>query len=205
MISCRHAPLALPPAAEQALAAAYAEPHRRYHNAAHLADVLAWLDWVADAGAWRDLTSAYLAAVGHDAVYVPGARDNEARSAALVRQLLAGAVPAPTLDRAAQLILLTARHGAIAPEELAGDPDAAHLLDCDTAILGAAPAAFDAYHAAIAAEYAPTVPPAAFRAGRRAFLAGLLARPRIFLSDRFHARLDAPARANLARALAGAA
>ena len=40
MFGCRHAPLALPPEIERALAAAYAEPHRAYHTAAHIAEVL---------------------------------------------------------------------------------------------------------------------------------------------------------------------
>ena len=205
MFGCRHAPLTLAPEIERTLAAAYAEPHRAYHTAAHIAEVLRWYDWVAAEVGWREPTAVYLAALFHDTVYDPLAKDNEARSAALARQRLAAAasptVDATTLDRCADLILLTARHGALEPAAVAADPDAAHFLDCDTAILGAPPAEFDAYDAAVAAEYRQ-VPAAAFRAGRRAFLTGLLARPRIFLSDRFHARLDAAARANLARAAA---
>ena len=207
---CRRAPLALAPDVERRLAAADAEPHRAYHTAAHIAEVLGWYDRVADEAGWRDPAAVYLAAVFHDAVYDPLAKDNEARSAALARRLLGAAPgagtagagssgpapgPAPaTIDRCAALILLTARHGAIDPAELAGDADAAHFLDCDTAILGAPPAAFDAYDAAIAAEYGH-VPAEAFRAA-------MLARPRIFFSELFHAHLDAAARANLARAAA---
>lgn len=198
LFGCRRAPLALPPEALQALAAAYTEPHRAYHTAAHIAEVLRWYDRVADEVGWRDPAAVYLAAVFHDAVYDPAAKDNEARSAELARRL-AGALAPAAIDRCGELILLTARHGAIEPAAV--DADAAHFLDCDTAILGAPPAEFDAYDAAIAAEYRH-VPAEAFRAGRRAFLAGMLARPRIFLSELFHARLDAAARSNLARALA---
>ncbi|HWU88436.1 MAG TPA: hypothetical protein VN253_14215 [Kofleriaceae bacterium] len=195
MFGCRHAPLSLPADVERNLASAYAEPHRAYHNADHIAEVLRWYDLVADEAGWRDPTAVYLAALFHDAVYDPLAKDNEARSADLARRL-AGAP-----DRTAELILLTARHGALDPAVFDDDPDAAHFLDCDTAILGAPPAEFDAYDAAIAAEYR-AVPADAFLAGRRAFLANQLARPRIFQSPLFHARLDAAARANLARALA---
>jgi len=46
------------------------------------------------------------------------------------------------------------------------------------------------------------VPDDLYRAGRRAFLESMLARPRIFASDFFHARLDAAARDNLQRVLA---
>ena len=81
------------------------------------------------------------------------------------------------------------------------DRDAALFLDCDMAILGAGPAVFDAYDRGIAAEYRGKVPGWLFRLNRRRFLKGLLARERIFLSDFFHARLDAQARINLRRAV----
>jgi predicted metal-dependent HD superfamily phosphohydrolase len=198
MFGCRRAPLTLGPETLHALAVAYAEPHRAYHTAAHIAEVLGWYDQVADEVGWRDPAAVYLAALFHDAVYDPLAKDNEARSVELARRLAAGACTPAQLDRSVELILLTARHGAVDPAAL--DADAAHFLDCDTAILGAAPDAFDAYDAAVAIEYRQ-VPEAMYRAGRRAFLTAMLARPRIFSSDLFHARLDAAARQNLARAL----
>lgn len=197
MFECKHAPFALAPALAAELAAAYASPGRAYHDATHIADVLAWFDRVADDVGWRDAAAVYAAILFHDAIYVPGATDNEARSAAWVR---ASDVPCDR-ERAAHLIELTARHGQLQRDAFAGDPDAALFLDCDMAILGAAPAAFDAYDAAIAIEY-QAVPADAYRAGRRAFLAAVLAAPRIYLSDHVHAQLDAPARANLARAIA---
>lgn len=193
VFGCRHAPLELPPDLVAALAAAYAEPQRAYHTAAHVAEVLGWFDAVADDVGWRAPREVYVAVVFHDAVYFPGGSNNEARSAAWARE---AALPVdPT--RVTELIELTANHGRIDH----ADHDAAHFLDSDMAILGAAPAAFDAYDAGIAAEYrhAPRVP---YFAGRRAFLARLAASPRIFLTDYFHARLDAAARANLARAIA---
>ena len=193
MFACRHAPLALAPDVVRELEARYGEPHRAYHTAAHVTEVLRWFDDVADDGGWRDPAAVYLACVFHDAIYDPLAKDNEARSAELARTRAgAGA-------RTVELILLTARHGALAPGDV--DEEAALFLDCDVAILGAPADAFDAYDRGVAHEYG-AVPAAAYRAGRRAFLAGLRARPRIFLSERFHARLDAAARANLDRALA---
>lgn len=193
VFAARHAPLALAPEVARVLAAAYGEPHRAYHNEAHVAEVLRWFDVVADEAGWHDAASVYLAIVFHDAVYDPARTDNEARSAELARAL--GGAP----DRTTELILLTARHGAI--DAGAVDADAGHFLDCDTAILGAPPDEFDAYDAAITAEYRH-VPTAAFRAGRHRFLGRLLGRPRIFLTALFHARLESAARANLVRALA---
>lgn len=191
VFECRHQPIVLPAALQTTLAAAYAEPHRAYHTAAHIADVLGWYDQVADDVGWTTPLDVYTAIVFHDAIYVSGAKDNEARSAAW-------AMAEGCSARTAELIELTARHGGLVPADV--DPEAALFLDCDMAILGSAPAAFAAYDAAVAIEYR-AIPADAYRAGRRAFLAGVLAKPRIFLSDYFHTRLDAQARANLAAAL----
>lgn len=191
MFQCRHLPFALAPELVATLATAYAEPQRAYHTAAHIAEVLGWFDVVADEVGWTDPSAVYAAIVFHDAVYVPGAKDNEARSAAWC--LAEG-----FSKRSARLIELTARHGGLAPGEV--DAEAALFLDCDMAILAADPAAFAEYDRQIAFEY-QHVPREAYRAGRRAFLAGVLAKPRIFLSDYFHAKLDARARANLATSI----
>lgn len=201
MFDCRHRPLRLPDDLVAQLGAAYGEPHRAYHNATHIAEVLGWFDRVADDVGWHQPAEVYLAIVFHDAIYEPGAKDNEARSAAWARSAALdgelGAGVAVDRARVAQLVELTARHGSVT----AADHDAALFLDSDMAIVGSPPATFAAYDAAIAAEYAQ-VPRDAYRAGRRAFLAGLLGKPRIFLTDYFHASLDAQARANLAAALA---
>jgi predicted metal-dependent HD superfamily phosphohydrolase len=193
VFACRHAPLTLAPEVERVLAAAYAEPHRAYHTGTHIHEVLHWYDTVWDEVGWREPVEVYLAIVFHDVIYDPTRTDNEQRSADLARQL-AGAS-----TRTAELIVLTASHGKLDPATV--DHDAAHFLDADTAILGASAAVFDDYDAAIAVEY-QHVPPPAYRAGRRAFLASMLARPRIFFSELFHARLDRSARDNLARAIA---
>lgn len=191
----------LPPAFLATIEAAYATPPRAYHHFGHVQDVLDDYHDVAATDGWRQPDEVYLAVLFHDAIYVAGAADNEARSAALARALVADHLPDHGLDvdTVARLIELTARHGKLDGNDL--DDDARCFLDCDMAILAASPARYDAYEAAIAIEYA-AVPAPLFRAGRAAFLAGLLARPRIFLSDRFHASHDAPARANLRRARA---
>jgi predicted metal-dependent HD superfamily phosphohydrolase len=174
---------------------AYAEPHRVYHTAAHVADVLALYDEVADSVGWRSPAEVYVASVFHDAVYVPGARDNETRSAAWARR---AGLPVDS-DRVAALIELTAKHGTLASREV--DRDAALFVDCDMAILGASADTFDSYDAAIAREYS-LLPHDVYRTGRRAFLTRLANAPRIFQSNYFHVRLDQAARVNIARALA---
>lgn len=194
-------PLPLPEPILAEIVAAYGDGARAYHGLEHVLAVAREFAALHALDAWERPREVFLALLYHDAVYVPGAGDNEIKSAALARSALAAWLADAGLDaeRIAALILATARHGALTAAEV--DPEAALFLDCDMAVLGAPAGAYDAYERGIAAEYAG-VPQEAFRAGRRAFLAGLLAKPRIFLSDRFHARLDAAARENLSRALA---
>jgi predicted metal-dependent HD superfamily phosphohydrolase len=192
--------LLLPPGLWDAVRDAYGSPGRVYHTLDHVAEMGARFAEVAAAVGWQRPHEIFLALLFHDAVYAAGMPDNEARSAELARHEIARWLPAQPLDlgRIDRLIRLTARHGALAAGEL--DPEAALFVDCDMAILGADPARFDAYDAAVAVEFAG-LPPDWYRAGRRRFLLRLLAAPRIFWSDYFHARLDAAARANLDRAL----
>jgi predicted metal-dependent HD superfamily phosphohydrolase len=194
-------PLQLPPEQRAALEAAYATPARAYHNIGHVAEVLRhYLDVAAGPG-WRQPREIALAVLYHDAIYEAGRRDNEARSAVLAREHIARWWPDAGLDaeRVAELIELTARHGAIAADQV--DEETRLFLDGDMAILGAEPAVFDAYDRGIASEYRGHVPGPLFRLNRRRFLKALLKRERIFLSDYYHARYDAAARNNLRRAI----
>ncbi len=191
MFASRHLPS--PPASlVHELLGRYGESHRAYHNATHIADVLRWFDVVWDEVGWDSPADVYAAVLFHDAIYDPQRKDNEAQSADLAK--LHGAT-----DYARLLIMLTSKHGQLLPGDV--DRDAANFLDCDTAILGAEPAQFDAYDAAIRREYAG-IPDNDFARGRRAFLENMRARPRIFLGDLLHEKLDAAARDNLARAIA---
>jgi predicted metal-dependent HD superfamily phosphohydrolase len=187
----------------QALEQAYATPPRAYHGIGHVRALLQHFDAVAAGPGWTRPAEVMLAILFHDAVYQPGRSDNEARSAELARAQVPRWWPQAgyDLERVAELILLTARHGQLQPQDV--DAEAALFLDCDMAILAAPPAVFDAYDAGIAAEYRGHVPGLLYRINRRRFLRGLLARPRIFLSDFFHARCDADARANLRRVTVG--
>lgn len=202
-------PLALPPGQVDALKAAYRTPPREYHDWNHVAEVLCHHADVAAGPGWARPVETWLAVLYHDAIYEAGRRDNEARSARLAVAEIGRWLPDARVDagRTADLIELTARHGQHRPEDFGSGPDAddvRHFLDCDMAILGAAPAAFDAYDRAIAAEYRGHVPGWLFRRNRRRFLKSLLEQPRIFLSELFHQRYDAAARANLRRHLQGA-
>jgi predicted metal-dependent HD superfamily phosphohydrolase len=191
VFTARHAPYRISPAIEALLAQHYSEPHRAYHNTTHIAEVLGWFDIVADDVGWASPRDVYDAILFHDVIYDAQAKDNETRSAAL-------ALANGCSQRTAELIALTAQHGKLARADV--DHDAALFLDCDTAILGAAPEAFDAYDLGIGIEYS-SVPPELYRGGRGAFLRMMRERPRLFLTDYFHDRLDSAARANLDRAI----
>lgn len=181
---------------------AWSTPGRAYHDVSHLRAVLREWRRIDAHGGWLKPRETWLACAFHDAVYVPGTPhgQNERQSAELaVGAIARHGLAAVDAARVAALIDLTARHGQLQPGDV--DADAARFLDADMAILAADAEAYDRYEAGVAAEYAH-VPRPLYEAGRRAFLAGLLGRPRIFLSDDGHARLDAGARQNLRRALA---
>lgn len=198
-------PLVLPTEQEHALRAAYASPPRAYHHFGHVKDVLTHYRKVDAGPGWHRPVEVWLAVLYHDAIYVPGRSDNEAASARLAVEHIERWWPQAGIDaqRIADLILMTARHGAMdagatGPGE-AGE-DARMFLDCDMAILGASPEAFAAYDRAIAKEYS-AVPRWLYRIKRRQFFKTLLASERIFLSDFFRDRIEAQARDNLRAAL----
>ncbi|MBZ9713445.1 phosphohydrolase [Deinococcus multiflagellatus] len=183
-------PDALLGAAEAYARPFYAEAHRAYHNAAHVEAVLGAL------GSRGVLSPALALAVwGHDLIYDPRARDNEARSAEVFGAWLAGQGAPTDLVAQVRALILATQHRA-----LPATREEALLVDADLGILGASPAKFAAYDAAIRQEYRH-VPGPLYRMGRRKVLQGFLNRSRIYTTPEF-AGLEEQARANLAGALA---
>ena len=180
------------------IARRYAEPHRHYHDLEHVGELADWFAAVRDGPGWRQPAEIALAILFHDAVYEPDRRDNEERSAQLASQLLSGASVDAT--RVAALIELTARHGGDVGD-LRADPDAAHFLDADMAILGAPDERFDRYEREVRDEYVARIPKLLFAAGRRRFLWSLRGKE-IFLTPFFRDRLADQAQRNIERALA---
>jgi predicted metal-dependent HD superfamily phosphohydrolase len=176
-----------------ALEASYAEPARAYHTAEHIRDCLAQFDLSRHPALRPDEVEA--AIWFHDAVYLPGASDNEDRSAGLARTTLADAGAPPDMAQRIAALVLATQHLAI-PRK----PDAALLCDIDLSILGRTPEVFDEFERRIRQEYA-WVPEPMYRGARAEILAGFLRRRSIFQIDFFRDRYEAPARANLARIL----
>ena len=154
------------------LLAAYAEPHRTYHDLRHLAEVLSRVELLAAEAA--DPVAVRLAAWFHDAVY-DGRADAEEQSAAFAETELGGlGLPRGLVDEVARLVRLTATH-----EVADGDRNGAVLSDADLGILAEPPGRYAEYAAAVREEYA-ALPDALFAAGRGDLLEGLLAREQLF-------------------------
>lgn len=174
-----------------ALASAYGGADRTHHGLHHLEQVFAELDAVP-----LRATAVEWATWYHDAVYRPGRRDNERRSAALARGALEELGLPGLAPRVAQLILATRHHAAEA-----GDAEAQLFLDADMTILGAAPETYLEYARGVRME-CQAVPWFLFARGRRAFLKELLGRPSIFGTSHFRRRYERQARENLRAELA---
>ncbi|WP_051683842.1 metal-dependent phosphohydrolase [Blastococcus sp. URHD0036] len=168
---------------------AWGQPHRRYHDLAHLAAVLGIVGRLADAAG--DPAAVRLAAWYHDVVYDPRRGDNEQVSAERARAGLRGLVPEERIEEVVRLVLLTAGHDA-AP----GDANGAVLCDADLAVLAGPPDAYAAYASAIREEYGH-LSDAEFTAGRIAVLEHLLGLPTLFRLPAVAAGWTPRARANL--------
>lgn len=174
--------------------AEYALPVRHYHNWQHVEACVAQL-----ASFTCDRPRAvFLALVFHDAVYVAGRSDNEAKSAELARRVLQaeGCASADEIDAIERMIRATSNHYAHAGTT---DRDLAVMLDVDLAILGASRDTYARYARAIHDEYVPSATTdGRFRIGRLEFLQRMLAAPSRFITRDASWRWDAQARENIA-------
>jgi len=165
----------------------YQEPQRHYHTLEHVAAML-------HQGRQFPLDEEQVMAVWfHDAVYDPTSDQNEQKSARLASKWLAkSGWDVAAIERVGRIILDTRGH-------LPSTPHAKPVLDLDLMSLAVSWPAFQATPAAIRAEYCH-IADADFAAGRRKFFAKLLERDRLFFTT-WGATLEAPARANLRRAI----
>jgi predicted metal-dependent HD superfamily phosphohydrolase len=177
------------------------EPHRRYHDATHLGEVLAAVDTLCAAGTLRPqaCSCAVLAAWFHDAVYAvdtPGT--NEQASAALAAEYLGrlGARPR-VVEQVVRLVHDTATH------DLDGrvrDPSRLVIHDADLWVLSAPVERFDEYCRQVRAEYSH-VPVADFARARSEVLRPFLAREHVYRTAFARREWEPAARENLCREL----
>lgn len=177
--------------------ARYGEPGRAYHNLSHALRV--WADvmqYAADAGV-QDTGAVQWAALLHDAVYDTRRQDNEVLSAEIAVQWGRKLAVAPlVIDRTAEIILATQKHGPT------GAADIGLMLDADLAVLAAPADEYDAYRDAIRREYGWVTEPD-WVAGRGRVLSAFLERQQIYHLPLFRSRLEAAARENIAREMSG--
>jgi predicted metal-dependent HD superfamily phosphohydrolase len=172
-----------------AVVGAWSEPHRRYHDLAHLAAVLGLVDALADAA--DDPDAVRLAAWYHDVAYDPQRSDNEEVSAARARIGLLGLVDEARVAEVERLVLLTADH-----DPAPGDRNGAVLCDADLAVLASPPESYVAYAGAVREEYGH-LDDAVFTTGRIAVLEHLLALPALYRLPQVAGQWTARARANV--------
>ncbi|PCE30834.1 HD domain-containing protein [Burkholderia ubonensis] len=169
------------------LARRYGEAARHYHTLRHIRRCLRDLDRARGVVPHPD--SVELALWCHDVIYRPGAGDNEARSADWFRQWAAGRIAAG--ERIRDMILATQHR--VVP----ADPDVRFVVDIDLAVLGATRSRFREDGLRLRAERTD-LDDHAYDRHVRTILGELLARPRLYHTDLFHARCEARARRNLA-------
>ena len=122
------------------------EPQRKYHDARHLAEVLAEV-WRLRARA-TDVAPVIFAAWFHDVIYDTARRDNEEASAALAVSALAShGITGDVATETHRIILTTKDHLASA------DPNAQVMADADCAVFAAAAPRYAEYARGVRAEY----------------------------------------------------
>ena len=173
----------------------YGEPQRHYHTVQHLGECLAWFE--REKALAERPGEVALALWFHDAIYDVHAHDNEARSADWAREALLQAGAGNAAAARVYALVMATRHDAV-PE----GRDAELLIDIDLSILGAERGRFDEYERQVHAEYA-FVPDEVRLPRRRAILQRFLDRRAIYATPRMHAQLEAQARLNLQRSIAG--
>ena len=178
-----------------ALAEAYGDGERPYHNLHHIARCVEELRGLPD-GLLADRNAVETAIFFHDVVYRPHMYDNEGESAAFAERSLHRLGASQAFINAVRELILDTRHTATPFTS-----DGLYMADIDLAILGRPDEEFDEYEGQIRHEYA-WVPIEEYRRGRAKILRTFLARPTVYRTEHFRRRYEAAARANLARSIA---
>ena len=176
----------------------YGEPQRAYHTLDHIEQLLVQFESIK-----HHLSEPHIIALAlyyHDVIYDPTRSDNELKSAEFATDALSLYLSPEQCRQIHALIMMTANHQL--DTLIASDKynDAAYLLDMDLSILGAPWSAYEQYAKAIRKEY-KHVADDSYREGRTAVLQGLLAHPKLYLTDHYYNQLETQARDNIKREL----
>ncbi|MGM8910068.1 HD domain-containing protein [Psychrobacter sp. 1U1] len=182
----------------QDIATRYNEATRAYHTLRHLQQLFAQFEQVK-----HKLYEPHIIALAlyyHDVIYNPTSTNNEQKSAEHAVEALSHYLSVEQCQYISALIMMTANHQL---DELANPnkiSDASYLLDMDLSVLGASWPEYKQYTKAVRQEYSH-VPLTDYCTGRMAVLNGLLAHPKLYLTNYYYERLEMQARDNIKREL----
>lgn len=168
----------------------YQESHRHYHTLGHLSQCLRELDGARDHV--KEAKATELAIWFHDIIYVYGARDNEARSAAFFHESVGDSMPPEFVDRVCEFIMATRHTGS------AQDEAVALLVDIDLSGFGLPWEGYLADSNALRLE-AEGIGDAQYYQGKLRFLDELQRWPSLYQSSHFRDRLEQQAQSNITR------
>lgn len=178
------------------LVSAYREPQRVYHSLEHIEKCLMLLDQVKQLTENADALA--LAIWFHDAIYVPGASDNEKLSAEWFLVKTENQFDDKLRHRVYDHIMATLHCGSVSNDS---DSDSDFMVDIDLSSFGMPWPVFLADSKQVRAER-PDLDDAEFYRGQACFQKALLERPRFFQSDYFYQHYEAQARKNLEKIMA---
>lgn len=172
----------------------YGEPHRHYHTLEHIQHCLREFDRTAVLMENPDAVE--LALWFHDAIYHPGANDNERRSAELFERCFEGDAEPDFRRRVRDLILVTTHR------ELPRHWDERFIVDIDLSSLGLPWDECERDGRRIRAEYADLTD-ADYYPSQLRFLRSLRDRPNFFFTESFRQRYERVACENVRRIITG--
>jgi predicted metal-dependent HD superfamily phosphohydrolase len=175
------------------LAEFYGEPHRHYHTLDHIQHCLREFDRAE--ALMEDPDAVELALWFHDAIYRPGASDNERRSAELFEQWSDGRAEPKFRRRVGDLIMITTHR------ELPSQADERFIVDIDLSGFGRSWDECEQDGRRIRAEYAHLSDEDYYPSQLR-FLWSLQNRPSFFFTNFFRQRYERVACENVRRIIA---
>ncbi|MFO1372511.1 MAG: hypothetical protein U1F42_08985 [Candidatus Competibacteraceae bacterium] len=168
----------------------YGEPSRRYHTLAHIRHCLDEFD---QASTFMDNADAVEMALWfHDAIYIPGATDNERCSAELFRQR-AGEDAAPAFCQLVHELIMATTHRVLPQHK-----DEQFIVDIDLSSFGLGWEDF-LRDSRLIREELGNLTDADFYPAQLRFLLTLRGRPHFFFTDFFRERYERIARDNIRR------
>jgi hypothetical protein len=171
----------------------YSQKSRKYHNLAHLENMLLELENVKDE--ILDYDSILFSIFYHDIIYKATSKDNEEKSAEIAKTRLEKLnIPNDKIIKIYSQILATKSHS---KNE---DSDTNFLLDADLAILGQDWTIYENYTQQIRKEYS-IYPDFMYKPGRKKVLTHFLEFDEIFKTDSFKEEYEERARENIQREL----